>query len=78
MLFMDWIIAPETSARNVRWNGYPQPCEGGEQEFAKLVKDEPSIDVDLEALGTARSSTASTTRGRADSGPTCSPRSRPS
>ena len=23
------------------WNGYPQPCEGGKQAFAKLVKDEP-------------------------------------
>ena len=39
-----------SAARNVAWNGYPQPCEGGKQEFAKLVKDEPSIDVDLEAL----------------------------
>jgi spermidine/putrescine transport system substrate-binding protein len=51
MLFMDWILEPENAAQNVAWNGYPQPCEGGKQEFAKLVKDEPSIDVDLEALG---------------------------
>ncbi len=50
MLFMDWIISPENAARNVAWNGYPQPVEGGLQEFAKLVKEEPSIDVDLEAL----------------------------
>ncbi len=50
MLFMDWILEPENAAQNVAWNGYPQPCEGGKQEFAKLVKDEPSIDVDLEAL----------------------------
>ena len=52
MLFMDWIIEPENAAQNVRWNGYPQPCEGGKQAFAELVKDEPAIDVDLEALGT--------------------------
>ncbi len=51
MLFMDWIIEPEHAAQNVRWNGYPQPCEGGKQAFAELVKDEPAIDVDLEALG---------------------------
>ena len=51
MMFMDWILEPEHAAQNVAWNGYPQPCEGGKQEFAKLVKDEPSIDVDLEALG---------------------------
>ena len=50
MMFMDWILEPENAAQNVAWNGYPQPCEGGKQEFAKLVKDEPSIDVDLEAL----------------------------
>ena len=50
MLFMDWILEPENAAQNVAWNGYPQPCEGGKQEFAELVKDEPSIDVDLEAL----------------------------
>jgi spermidine/putrescine transport system substrate-binding protein len=50
MLFMDWIIEPENAYRNVNWNGYPQPVEGGQQAFAKLVKTEPSIDVDLEAL----------------------------
>ena len=50
MLFMDWIIDPENSAQNVRWNGYPAPVEGGKQAFAELVKDAPEIDVDLEAL----------------------------
>jgi spermidine/putrescine transport system substrate-binding protein len=50
MLFMDWIIDPENSARNVRWNGYPQPCDGAKEQFAELVKDTPSIDVDLEAI----------------------------
>jgi hypothetical protein len=51
MLFIDWLLVPEHSAQNVAWNGYPMPCEGGKQEFAKLVKDEPSIDVNLETLG---------------------------
>ncbi len=50
MLFMDWIIEPEHAFRNVMWNGYPQPVEGGKQAFAELVKEEPSIDVDLSAL----------------------------
>ncbi len=53
MLFMDWIIDPDNAARNVNWNGYPQPVEGGLQAFAKLAKEEPSIDVDLEALETS-------------------------
>jgi spermidine/putrescine transport system substrate-binding protein len=49
--FMDWIIQPDNAAQNVMWNGYPQPVEGGKQAFASLVKDEPSIDVNLEELG---------------------------
>lgn len=51
LLFIDWMLVPENAAQNVAWNGYPQPVAGGREEFAKLVKDEPSIDVDLEALG---------------------------
>ncbi len=50
LLFMDWIIEPENAARNVNWNGYPQPVEGGKQAFAELAKEEPSINVDLNAL----------------------------
>jgi spermidine/putrescine transport system substrate-binding protein len=50
LMFMDWIIEPDNAFRNVMWNGYPQPVEGGQQAFADLVKEEPSIDVDLQAL----------------------------
>lgn len=49
--FIDWVIQPENAAANVAWNGYPQPVAGGREEFAKLVAEEPSIDVDLEQLG---------------------------
>ena len=51
MLFIDWLIQPDNAAQNVNWNGYPQPVEGGREAFAALVKDEPSIDVDLDSLG---------------------------
>jgi spermidine/putrescine transport system substrate-binding protein len=50
LLFMDWILEPENAAQNVQWNGYPQPCDGAFEAFAELVKDEPSIDVDLDQL----------------------------
>jgi spermidine/putrescine transport system substrate-binding protein len=50
MLFMDWILTPENAYRNVNWNGYPQPVEGGSQAFAELTAEEPSIDVDLDEL----------------------------
>lgn len=51
LLFIDWLLEPENAAQNVQWNGYPQPCAGGREAFAELVKEEPSIDVDLEQLG---------------------------
>ncbi len=50
LLFIDWILDPENSAQNVMWNGYPQPYDGAREAFAELVKEEPSIDVDLNAL----------------------------
>ena len=50
MMFMDWILKPENAYRNVMWNGYPQPVAGGREAFAELVKDDPSIDVDLNQL----------------------------
>jgi spermidine/putrescine transport system substrate-binding protein len=49
--FIEWLMIPENAARNVRWNGYPQPMAGGREAFAELVADEPSIDVDIDALG---------------------------
>ncbi len=51
LMFMDWILQPDNAARNVMWNGYPQPVDGGREAFAELVKEEPSIDVKLEELG---------------------------
>ncbi|MCE3265516.1 MAG: transporter substrate-binding protein [Solirubrobacterales bacterium] len=50
LLFINWILQPDNAAQNVAWHGYPQPVEGGEEEFAKLVKEEPSIDVSLDQL----------------------------
>ncbi len=50
LTFIDWIITPENAAQNVMWNGYPQPVDGGREAFAELVKEEPSIDVDLAQL----------------------------
>ena len=50
MMFMDWVLKPENAYRNVMWNGYPMPVAGGREAFAELVKDDPSIDVDLNQL----------------------------
>jgi spermidine/putrescine transport system substrate-binding protein len=50
LLFIDWVLKPENAFRNVNWNGYPQPCDGGREAFAALVKEEPSIDVNLDEL----------------------------
>ena len=50
MVFMDWILRPDNAYKNVMWNGYPMPVAGGREAFAKLVKDDPSIDVNLDQL----------------------------
>ena len=50
MVFMDWVLKPENAYRNVMWNGYPMPVAGGREAFAELVKDDPSIDVNLDQL----------------------------
>ncbi len=54
LLFMDWLLEPKNAAQNVNWTGYPQPVDGGLEAFAELVKEEPAIDVDLDALGDGR------------------------
>lgn len=50
MMFMDWVLKPENAYKNVMWNGYPMPVAGGWEAFAELVKDDPSIDVNLDQL----------------------------
>ncbi|MDQ2700395.1 MAG: spermidine/putrescine ABC transporter substrate-binding protein [Actinomycetota bacterium] len=53
LMFMDYLLKPSNAYRNVMWNGYPQPVAGGREAFAKLVKDDPSIDVNLEEIADA-------------------------
>lgn len=50
LLFIDFLLRPENAAQNVMWHGYPEPCEGGNQAFAELVKEEPSIAINLDEL----------------------------
>ncbi|MGK2955442.1 MAG: polyamine ABC transporter substrate-binding protein [Solirubrobacterales bacterium] len=50
LMFMDYLLKPSNAYRNVMWNGYPQPVAGGREAFAKLVKDDPTIDVNLEEI----------------------------
>jgi spermidine/putrescine transport system substrate-binding protein len=50
LLFMNWMLEPSNAVKNVNWNGYPQPVDGGEQAFSKLVAQEPSIDITVDTL----------------------------
>ena len=50
LMFMYYLLKPSNAYRNVMWNGYPQPVAGGREAFAKLVKDDPSIDVNLDEI----------------------------
>ncbi len=64
LLFIDWVIDPENAASNVAWNGYPQPVEGGKQEFSRLVRDEPSIDITTKTLDRGEEYRFATPEGR--------------
>ena len=50
LLFIDWILDAEHAAQNVTYIGYPMPLEGAEEAFAKLVKDDPSIEITTDDL----------------------------
>src|SRR5262249_55990836 len=50
MLFMDWVLQARSAYKSVMGTGYPMPCDGGKEAFAKLVKTEPWIDVNLDQL----------------------------
>lgn len=50
LLFIDWVMAPENLAQNVNFHGYPMPYDGAKETFAKLVEDDPAIDVTVEDL----------------------------
>jgi spermidine/putrescine transport system substrate-binding protein len=51
LLFIEFMLDPENSARNVEYVGYPMPYEGGAREaFAGLVKEDPSIEVTIDDL----------------------------
>ena len=51
LLFIEFMLDPENSARNVEYMGYPMPYAGGAQEaFSALVKEDPSIEVTVDDL----------------------------
>ncbi len=64
MMFIDWLLEPEHAAQNVRWNGYPQPVVGAQEQFSEIVKDEPSIDITTETLQKGEEYRFATPQGR--------------
>jgi len=50
LLFIDWIMEAAHAAQNVTYIGYPMPYDGAEDAFAKLVKDDPSIEITTDDL----------------------------
>jgi spermidine/putrescine transport system substrate-binding protein len=48
LVFIDYVLA--NSAQNATWTGYPMPTQSSEKAYAKLVKDEPQLEVTLQTL----------------------------
>jgi spermidine/putrescine-binding protein len=44
------MLNAEHAAQNVTYIGYPMPLDGAEDAFAKLVKDDPSIEITTDDL----------------------------
>ena len=44
-LFLDWLLQPDHAAKNVTYIGYPNGAKAGMDEFARLVKDFPWLNV---------------------------------
>jgi spermidine/putrescine transport system substrate-binding protein len=50
LTFIDFMLEPENAARNIEYFGYPMPYKGPDETFARLVKDDPSINVTVDDL----------------------------
>jgi spermidine/putrescine transport system substrate-binding protein len=50
LTFINFILDPENASKNIEYMGYPMPYEGPDQTFARLVKDDPSINVTIDDL----------------------------
>jgi spermidine/putrescine transport system substrate-binding protein len=50
MLFINFMMDPENSAKNVQYTGYPNGTKGGEAAYATMIADYPSLTVSEDAL----------------------------
>jgi spermidine/putrescine transport system substrate-binding protein len=50
LAFINFILDPENTSKNIEYMGYPMPYKGPDATFAELVKDDPSIDVTVDDL----------------------------
>jgi spermidine/putrescine transport system substrate-binding protein len=54
LTFINFMLEPENTSRNIEYMGYPMPYTGPDETFAALVKDDPSINVTIEDLETGQ------------------------
>lgn len=50
LTFINFILDPENASKNIEYMGYPMPYTGPDETFARLVKEDPSINVTVEDL----------------------------
>jgi spermidine/putrescine transport system substrate-binding protein len=53
LLFIDWMLAPENSIRNVAWTGYPNGTEAGNAQLDRALMGAPWLRVTDEILAQA-------------------------
>jgi spermidine/putrescine transport system substrate-binding protein len=50
LLFIDWMLAPGNSIRNVAWTGYPNGTEAGNAQLDRALEDVPWLRVTQDVL----------------------------
>ena len=48
LLFVDFMLDPENASQNIEYFGYPMAITGAEDAFAKITKDDPSVNITVE------------------------------
>jgi spermidine/putrescine-binding protein len=47
---MDFMLDPQNASQNIAYFGYPMAVTGSEEAFAKIAKDDPSIEITVDDL----------------------------
>lgn len=54
MLFLDWVLSPQTVGQNISYTGYPQATKAGVEAYNTMTKDYAFLALDANAIATTK------------------------